>query len=81
MTRGVPLYLLGVSCVALGLAVAWIQSENHAVADELQRTERANLDLEVRIEALDNDCVMEVHRVLAGEPAVLEPGIDGEVIQ
>jgi len=81
VTRGAILYLLGLGCTGLGLGVAWIQSQNHAFADELQRTERENLDLEVRIEALDNACVMEIHRVLAGESLEDEQGIDGDIVQ
>ena len=81
MTRAAALYFLGLSCVGLGLAIAWIQSGNHALADELQRTERASLDLEVRIEAADNACVVEIHRALAGLPHADREGVDLEAMQ
>lgn len=73
MTHGVVLYLVGAATCGFGLAVAWIQSCNHALADELQRVERASFDLEFRIEALDHECVVEVHRALEGLP----PRADG----
>jgi len=68
VTRAAATYLMGVSCLALGLAVSCLQSYNHALADDLQNTERMSLDMEVRIEALETECVVEVHRALAGEP-------------
>lgn len=88
MTHAAALYAMGIACVVLGLGVAWIQSQNHAIADELQRIERSSLDLQVRIEALDTECVQEIHRALAGEPPLdsevsddAPPSVPLEVIQ
>lgn len=51
--RALALYALASSCVALGLGVSWLQAENYARADALQRLERRNLDLEVLIREHD----------------------------
>ncbi|MEO0651008.1 MAG: hypothetical protein AAFZ65_10045 [Planctomycetota bacterium] len=69
--RAILLYGLASSCVALGLGVSWVQAENYARADALQRLERRNLDLEVLIRAHDAQLTEILREIEAG---VGQPG-------
>jgi hypothetical protein len=82
VTRAGVLYLCGLCCAVLGLCIAWLQAENHRLADRLQELEGGNLDLEVLNQSLDLHLAGRLHRVLAGDEPLDElPAEESETAQ